>query len=97
MSAQNSFYRWQDGDLLIDVLVQPRSSQDKIIGEHDSCLKIQITAPPVDGKANSYLCKYLAKVFKVAKSRVSILKGETGRHKVVKIISPQEIPLLFTP
>jgi len=77
--------------------VQPRSSQDKIIGDYAGCLKIQITAPPVDGKANSHLCKYLAKVFKVAKSRVVVLKGETGRHKCVKINSPQEIPPLFKP
>ncbi len=95
MTAQKCFYHWQDNDLLIDVLVQPRSSQDKIIGEHAHCLKIQITAPPVDGKANGHLCKFLAKVFKVSKSRVVILRGETGRHKRVRIVSPQELPPLF--
>jgi len=96
VNVQNGFYRWQDGDLIIDILVRPRSSQDKIVGEHDGCLKINITAPPVDGKANGHLCKYLAKVFKVPKSRVILLKGVTGRHKRIKIQSPQHIPELFS-
>ena len=49
-------------------------------------------APPVDGKANSHLTKYLAKQFRVAKGQVVIEKGELGRHKQVRIESPREIP-----
>ena len=55
-------------------------------------LKIAITAPPVDGKANAHLAKYLAKQFKVAKSGVCIEKGELGRHKTIRITSPAQIP-----
>ena len=51
-----------------------------------------ITAPPVDGQANSHLVKFLGKQFRVAKSQVVIEKGELGRHKQIKIINPQQIP-----
>ncbi|PIQ39477.1 MAG: YggU family protein, partial [Thalassolituus sp. CG17_big_fil_post_rev_8_21_14_2_50_53_8] len=54
--------------------------------------KVAITAPPIDGKANAHLSKYLAKAFKVPKSDVQILKGELGRHKQVRIIAPKLIP-----
>ena len=51
-----------------------------------------ITAPPVDGQANSHLIKYLAKQCKVAKGQVRILRGELGRHKTVAIDAPKQIP-----
>ncbi len=59
---------------------------------HGEELKIAITAPPVDGKANAHLTKFLAKQFKVAKGLIEIEKGELGRHKQVRIHSPQVIP-----
>ena len=55
-------------------------------------LSVAITAPPVDGQANSHLVKFLGKQFRVAKSQVVIEKGELGRHKQIKIINPQQIP-----
>ena len=55
-------------------------------------VKVAITAPPVDGQANSHLVKFLGKQFRVAKSQVVIEKGELGRHKQIKIINPQQIP-----
>ncbi|MGV3346617.1 DUF167 family protein YggU [Enterobacteriaceae bacterium LUAb1] len=78
--------------LVLRLYIQPKASQDKIIGPHGDELKVAITAPPVDGKANMHLIKYLAKQFRVAKSQVIIEKGELGRHKQVKIVSPQHIP-----
>ncbi|WP_105900838.1 DUF167 family protein YggU [Vibrio gangliei] len=79
-------------DLLLRVYIQPKASRDAIIGQHGDELKIAITAPPIDGKANAYLSKYLAKQFKVAKGNVNIEKGELGRHKTIRIISPTQIP-----
>lgn len=55
-------------------------------------LKISITAPPVDGKANAHLIAYLAKQFGVAKGRVQVIAGETGREKHLSIEAPERIP-----
>ncbi|MDQ2190389.1 DUF167 family protein YggU [Vibrio anguillarum] len=84
---------WQEGeDLILKLYIQPKASRDSIVGLHDEELKIAITAPPVDGKANAHLTKFLAKQFKVAKGLIEIEKGELGRHKQVRIHSPQVIP-----
>lgn len=74
------------------MFVQPKASRDNIIGLQGDELKIAITAPPVDGKANAYLIKFLAKQCKVAKSNVRLEKGETGRHKRISIYAPNQIP-----
>lgn len=81
----------EDG-LVLRLYIQPKASRDSIIGLHGDELKVAITAPPIDGKANAHLVKYLAKQFKVAKSQVLLEKGELGRHKQIKIINPQHIP-----
>ncbi|KGK12823.1 DUF167 family protein YggU [Vibrio navarrensis] len=84
---------WQEGqDVMLRLYIQPKASRDKILGLHGDELKIAITAPPVDGKANAHLAKMLAKMFKVAKSLVEIEKGELGRHKQVRIHAPTQIP-----
>ena len=82
----------EEDDILLRLYIQPKASRDKIIGLHGEELKIAITAPPVDGKANAHLAKYLSKQFKVAKGLVKIEKGELGRHKQVRICSPNQIP-----
>lgn len=82
----------QQGDLLLNVYIQPKASRDQIVGLHGDELKVAITAPPVDGKANAHLSKYLAKTFKVPKSDVYIIKGELGRHKQIRIVAPKLIP-----
>jgi len=87
-----SFYRWQNDDLLLTVKVQPKASKDEIIGEQDGALKIRITAPPVDGKANKHLIAYLAGIFNVAKSQIQLLAGSSGRNKRLLIHSPRQLP-----
>lgn len=77
---------------MLRLYIQPKASRDKIVGLHGEEIKIAITAPPVDGKANAHLTKYLAKQFKVAKGLVNIEKGELGRHKQVRIVTPSQIP-----
>ncbi|WP_025819874.1 DUF167 family protein YggU [Shewanella marina] len=82
----------QQDDLLISLYIQPKASRDQIVGIHGDELKVAITAPPVDGKANAHLTKYFSKAFKVPKGSIHILRGELGRHKQVKIIAPRLIP-----
>ncbi|HIF9086595.1 TPA: DUF167 family protein YggU [Photobacterium damselae] len=83
-------------DLIIRLYIQPKASRDQIVGIHGEELKIAITAPPVDGKANAHLTKYLSKQFKVAKGHIVIEKGELGRHKQVRVESPREMPAIIT-
>lgn len=87
------WYRWQGQTLLLSVKVQPRANRDEIVGPHgDESLKVRITAPPVDGKANQHLIRFMAKAFGVAKSRVTLLRGETGRDKQLAIEHPLKLP-----
>ena len=86
------WYQWDGPDLLLYCRLQPKASGDEFVGPQGGELKIRITAPPVDGKANAHLVAFIAKAFGVAKSRVTIEKGELGRSKRLRIHSPGEIP-----
>ena len=86
----------QQSDLLLNLYIQPKASRDQIVGLHGDELKVAITAPPIDGKANAHLSKYLAKAFKVPKSNIHIVKGELGRHKQIRVIDPKLIPSVIT-
>ncbi|MGY8868970.1 MAG: DUF167 family protein [Pseudomonadales bacterium] len=90
-----SFYHWQDSRLTLSCYIQPKSSRDEIVGLHSNSVKIRITAPPIDGKANTHLIKFLAKTFGVSKSSVVIASGESGRNKVVRISNPRKLPELL--
>ena len=87
-----NWYQWQGLDLILDCRLQPKASCDEIVGDLGDELKIRITAPPVDGKANAHLTRFLAKSFGVSKSQVVIEKGELGRSKRIRIQSPEKIP-----
>lgn len=71
--------------------VQPRSSRDELAWQGDQ-LKLWTTAPPVDGKANQHVCRYLARLFGVARGDVELLSGETGRDKRIRIHRPRNMP-----
>jgi uncharacterized protein (TIGR00251 family) len=87
------FYQWQGENLILHVRVQPRASRDEIVGPHgDDALKIRITAPPVEGKANTHLIRFLAKAFGVSRSQIRLLGGDSSRIKQLSIDSPQQLP-----
>ena len=71
--------------LTITVQVQPRSSSDEIAGVHDGRLKVRISAPPVEGKANERLKEVLAKAFGISKSGIEIIRGKTSKFKTIRI------------
>lgn len=70
---------------MLNVVLQPNAKKDEIIGVLDGHLKIKIKAPPIEGKANDYAIKFLAKFFDVPKSNVTLIKGQQGRRKVFSI------------
>lgn len=67
------------------VRVQPRSSRTELAGELDGVLKVRVAAPPVEGEANRELIRHLAKLMRIAPSRVRVAAGERGRSKTVDI------------
>ncbi|HEY6642406.1 DUF167 family protein [Povalibacter sp.] len=83
----------RQGDaLILHLHVQPGASRDAVVGLHGERLRVRITAPPVDGKANRHLIEWLAALFDVPRSRVTLLRGETGRVKTIRIDSPRTVP-----
>lgn len=74
-----------DNVLLLEVLVQPKASRNALCGMHGERLKIALTSPPVEGKANKALCQFLSKVLGVAKSNVALQAGLSSRRKTVTI------------
>jgi uncharacterized protein (TIGR00251 family) len=74
------------------VSLTPRASRDEIVGMRDGVLRVRVTAPPVDGKANEALRKLIAKRLGVAKGRVRIERGERGRRKLLSIVGLDQPP-----
>ena len=72
--------------LIVDVYVQPGAKVSQIIGKHGERLKIKISSPPVDGKANQAVIEFFAKLFNLAKRDVTIESGEKSRSKRVSLI-----------
>ena len=73
-----------DNTINIDVKVVPNSSKNSISVEEDF-LKIKLTAPPVDNKANSSLIEFMAKQLKVPKTSILIINGQTAKNKRISI------------
>jgi len=92
----NVFYEWKNTDLFLRIRVQPKASKDEFCGVPGNCIKVRITAPPVDGKANQHLIKLLAqnlaRQFKVSKSQIELMSGDTSREKRFKIVNPKHLP-----
>ncbi len=91
------FYHWQGETLVLRLYVQPRASRDELCGLHGESLKVRITAPPTDGKANQHLRKYLAKLFRVPISQVTLLRGISSRNKQFNIENPRQLPAEIQP
>jgi len=81
----SSWARDEAGGVVLEVLVQPRASRTRAVGEHDGRLKLQLAAPPVDGEANEALIEFLARALGVRRADVTIQRGETGRRKTVRV------------
>jgi uncharacterized protein (TIGR00251 family) len=75
----------KDGTVSFTVRVQPRASRDEIAGEHQDGLKVRLTAPPVEDRANEALCRLLAARLKVPRAAVRIASGHRSRNKRVEI------------
>jgi uncharacterized protein (TIGR00251 family) len=80
-----------DGHLT--VRLKPRAGSDAILAERNGVLHVSVSAPPVEGRANAALCKLIAKHAGIARRRVSVIRGEHSREKVVRVegLEPGEL------
>ena len=81
----------QNTHLTINIKVEPRSSRSGIIGPYGDALKVKLTSPPVEGKANKELAALLSKEFGIRKKDVEILSGQSSKNKTVKLIGVTDI------
>jgi len=88
----------RDGVVVLPVRVQPRASKDEIAGEMDGALKVRLTAPALEGRANEALAEFLAELLKTPKSAVRILSGDRSRIKRIEIrgVTGQQVQALLT-
>jgi uncharacterized protein (TIGR00251 family) len=77
----------------IEVLVQPKSSRDEIVRLHNGRIKVKVTAPPEDGKANERLIEIIAGALGVSKSAVKIVRGRASRLKILKILGAKRVTI----
>lgn len=85
-------YHWQNNRLLLNVYIQPNAPRDDYAGIYNDCIKLRIKAPPVDGRANKELLRFLGKIFAVPQSSVRLVQGEGSRYKKIEIFNPAELP-----
>jgi len=74
-----------DGRITLTLHIQPGAKKTEFAGLHGDALKIRLAAPPVDGKANEALLRFLADVLDLPKSAVTLKSGQTSRRKVLEV------------
>jgi uncharacterized protein len=82
-----------DASATFAVKVHPRAKKSAITGEVGNALKLSLTAPPVDGKANEACIEFFAKLLNLPRSSVTIAAGQTSRNKVIRVagLSAEEV------
>lgn len=81
----------EDG-ITLALRVQPRASRDEVSGLYGDRLKLRITSPPIEGAANEHVCRFIASLFGVPRSRVRLLKGQGARDKLVAVAGVSALP-----
>jgi len=81
---------------LLEIYVQPGAKKTAISGQHDGRLKIRLKSSPVDGKANEELIAFFAKLLKLKKQDIKIVRGAKSRFKSLLILASFESNAIFT-
>ena len=77
--------RSDGGDLLIDILVQPRASRPRIGPVREDRLVVAVSAPPVDGAANRAVVEAVARALDLGRTQVEVVRGDTSRRKTLRL------------
>lgn len=86
------WYRRSDDVITLTLHVQPGAKRSEITGLHGDALKLKLAAPPIEGRANEALLKYLGGLFDVPLRQVELKQGGQSRHKVVAVIGSKVDP-----
>ena len=83
----------KDGDVILSVKVHPNAGKDSIEGIREDHLSIKLCSPPLDGKANKALVKFISKKIKIPQSAIEIIQGDKSRIKVLRLkgIKPEDV------
>jgi uncharacterized protein (TIGR00251 family) len=81
----SEWYRCTGEVLTLTLHVQPGAKRSEVAGLHGDALKIRLAAPPIEGRANDALCRFIADLFEVPVRQVELKQGAQSRHKVVAI------------
>ena len=79
--------------VILKVYLHPKSSKNEIIGPYRDGIKVKVTAPPVKGKANEALIRFLAKELEISPSQIEILTGHHSREKTLRISNSNALTL----
>jgi uncharacterized protein (TIGR00251 family) len=79
------WYQSYGEDITLNLHVQPGAKRSEIAGLHGDALKIRLAAPPMDGRANEALLKFIAKLFDVPLRQVELKRGEKSRDKIILV------------
>jgi uncharacterized protein len=79
-----------DKTIRLEVYIQPNAGRSQVSSFSAGVLKVRIAAPPIEGKANQKLIEFLSEVLDIAKSNLIIIRGQTGKHKLIEITGLSE-------
>lgn len=96
MDVDERWYRWRGATLTLYLRVQPGAKAEQADRVHGGRVKVKTSAPPVDGRANQALARWLAREFGVARRDIELIRGAASRDKDVAIANPDVLPAWFT-
>lgn len=91
------WFRREGDALTLTLHVQPGAKRSEVAGLHGNALKLRLAAPPVEGKANEALMRFLSEVFKVPLRNIELKQGAQSRHKIIRITSSPVAPEALLP
>lgn len=90
-----AWHRRDGATIILTLHVQPGAKRSEVAGLHGDALKVRLAAPPVEGRANEALLKFIAEKFEVPLRNVELLRGAQSRHKLVKVTGSAVTPEQF--
>jgi uncharacterized protein (TIGR00251 family) len=84
-------------EITLKVYLRPKSSKNEIVGSYRDGIKVKVTAPPIEERANEALIRFLAKELEILRAQIEITKGRHSREKTLRISGLRNLKFPFTP
>ncbi|MCZ4316814.1 DUF167 family protein [Comamonadaceae bacterium G21597-S1] len=91
----DTFFAWDGDTLIVNILGKPAAGRDAIGKPKGNQLKVSVTATPKNGKATDHMVRFLAPLFGVPVSRITVVFGRENIHKQLRIMAPTRLPAVF--